>query len=169
MTTLEVMDQIISTLDQKHLQLSIFMDLYKSFNMFNHRIFLKNYIMVLCYTGFPFILSTESNMWNWIACNLPHQCSTQVYHKDLSWVQFGSLYIYNIYVLITCLMLAMLLNSLKPFAFELNLRYLAQRIYRSGERGKVMAVASISKNLLFCMIKWEPLIRPLQNLVALLP
>ena len=83
------MDQIISTLDQKHLQLSIFMDLSKSFNMFNHKIFLKNYIMVRCYTGFPFILSTESNMWNWIACNLPHQCSTQV--------QFGSWYIYYIY------------------------------------------------------------------------
>ena len=93
-TTLKVMDQIISTLDQKHLQLSIFMDLFKSSNMLNHKIFLKNYIMVLCYTGFPFILSTESNIWNWIACNLPHQCSTQVYHKDLSWVQFGSWYIY---------------------------------------------------------------------------
>ena len=152
--------------------------------------------MVLCYTGFPFIL-TESNMWNWIAYNLPHQCSTQVYCKDLSWVQFGSWYI-----LATCLMLAMLLNSLshpvwgdyvfssfllrpppqrllpltKPF--ELNLRYLGQRIYRSGGMywmtflwswPKVTAVASISKNLLFCMIKWEPLIRSPQNLVALLP
>ena len=130
-------------------------------------------------------------MWNWIAYNLPHQCSTQVYRKDLSWIQFGSWYI-----LTTCLMLAMLLNSLshcvtlcfqffpqrpqqqgllpltsKPF--ELNLRYLGQRIYRSGEMywmtflwswPKVTAVALISKNLLFCMIQWEPLIGSLQNL-----
>ena len=53
----------------------------------------------------------------------------------------------------------------KPF--ELNLWYLAQRIYGSGEMywvtfqwpwPKVTAVASISKNLLVCAIKWEPLI-----------
>ena len=50
------MDQIISTLDQKHLRLSIFFDLSKTFNMFNHKIFLKNYIMVQCYTAFPLIL-----------------------------------------------------------------------------------------------------------------
>ena len=45
------------------------------------------------------------------------------------------------------------------------LTYLAQRIYGSGEmywltfpwpRPKVTAVASISKNLLVCAIKWEP-------------
>ena len=52
----EVMDQIISALDQKHLRLSIFVDHSESFSMFNHKIFLKNYIMVQCYTGFPFIL-----------------------------------------------------------------------------------------------------------------
>ena len=34
---------------------------------------------------------------------------------------------------------------------------------------KVMAVASISKNLLVCAIKWEPLIGSLQNVSALLP
>ena len=48
--------------------------------------------------------------------------------------------------------------------FELNHSYLAQRIYGSGEMywmtfpwpwPKVMAVASISKNLLVCTIKWE--------------
>ena len=50
------MDQIISALDQKHLPLSIFMDLSKSFDMLNHKIFLKKYIMVQCSTGFPFIL-----------------------------------------------------------------------------------------------------------------
>ena len=49
----------------------------------------------------------------------------------------------------------------KPF--ELNLWYLAQRIYGSGKMywmtwpwPKVTAVASISKNLLVCAIKWEP-------------
>ena len=59
----------------------------------------------------------------------------------------------------------------KPF--ELNLTYLAQSIYGSGEMHsmtfpwpwpKVMAVASIIKNLLVCAIKWEPLIGSLQNL-----
>ena len=53
----------------------------------------------------------------------------------------------------------------KPF--ELNLWYLAQRIYGSGELywmtfpwpwPKVTAVASISQNVLVCTIKWEPLI-----------
>ena len=64
----------------------------------------------------------------------------------------------------------------KPF--ELNLWYLAQTIYGSGEMywmtfpwpwPKVMAVALISKNLLVCTIKWEPLIPSLQNVAALLP
>ena len=64
----------------------------------------------------------------------------------------------------------------KPF--ELNLWYLAQRIYGSGEMywmtfpwpwPKVTAVASISKNLLVCTIKWELLIGSLQNVAALLP
>ena len=62
--------------------------------------------------------------------------------------------------------------------FELSLWYLAQRIYGSGEMywmtfpwpwPKVTAVASISKNLLVCTIKWEPLIGSLQNVAALLP
>ena len=64
----------------------------------------------------------------------------------------------------------------KPF--ELNLWYLAQRIYGSGELywmtfpwpwPKVTAVASISQNVLVCTIKWEPLIGWLQNVAALLP
>ena len=64
----------------------------------------------------------------------------------------------------------------KPF--ELNFRYFGQRIYRSAEMywmtfpwpwPKLTAVASISKNLLFCTIKQEPLIWSLQNVVALLP
>ena len=64
----------------------------------------------------------------------------------------------------------------KPF--ELNLWYLAQRIYGSGELywmtfpwpwPKVTAVASISQNELVCKIKWEPLIGSLQNVTALLP
>ena len=64
----------------------------------------------------------------------------------------------------------------KPF--ELNLWYLAQRIYGSGDMywmtfpwpwPKVTAVASISKKWLVCAIKWEPLIGSLQNLTALLP
>ena len=64
----------------------------------------------------------------------------------------------------------------KPF--ELDLWYLAQRIYGSGEMywmtfpwpwPKVTAVASISDNLLVCAIKWEPLIGSLQNVAALLP
>ena len=62
--------------------------------------------------------------------------------------------------------------------FQLNLRYMAQRIYRSGEMywmtfpwpsPKVTAVASISKNLLACTIKWEPLITSQQSMAALLP
>ena len=63
----------------------------------------------------------------------------------------------------------------KPF--ELNLRYLAQIIYGSGEMywmtypwpwPKVTAVASISKNLLVCVIKWELLIRSLPKVAAVL-
>ena len=62
--------------------------------------------------------------------------------------------------------------------FELNLWYMAQRIYGSGEMywmtfpwpwPKVTTVGSISKNLLVCAIKWEPLIGSLQNAAALLP
>ena len=62
--------------------------------------------------------------------------------------------------------------------FQINLTYLAQRIYGSGEMywltfqwpwPKVTSVASISKNLLVCAIKWEPFIRSLQNVTALLP
>ena len=62
--------------------------------------------------------------------------------------------------------------------FQLNLGHLAQRKYGSGEMywttfpwpwPKVMAVASISKNLLVCAIKWEPIIGSLQNMVALFP
>ena len=61
---------------------------------------------------------------------------------------------------------------------EINLRYLRQRIYRSGKMygitfpwpwPKVTTVASISKNLLVCTIKWEPLIQTLQNVEVLLP
>ena len=62
----------------------------------------------------------------------------------------------------------------KPF--KLHLRYLGQKIYRSGKMywmtfpwswPKVTAVASISKHFLVCMIKWEPPIRSLQNVIAL--
>ena len=58
----------------------------------------------------------------------------------------------------------------KPFV--LNLWYLAHIIYGSGEMykmtfpwpwPKVTAVTSISKNLLVCAIKWEPLIGSLQH------
>ena len=68
--------------------------------------------------------------------------------------------------------------SLTSKPFELDLRYLAQRIYGSGEMywvtflwpwPKVTPVTSISKNLLVCGIKSEPLIGSLQNLAALLP
>ena len=61
---------------------------------------------------------------------------------------------------------------------QLNLRYLAQSIYGSQEMywmtfpwpwPKVTAVASISKNLLVCAIKWQPLIASLHNIAALLP
>ena len=64
----------------------------------------------------------------------------------------------------------------KPF--KLNLWYLAQRMYGSGEMywmtfpwpwPKVTAVALISKNLLVCTIKSEPLIKSLQNVAAMLP
>ena len=64
----------------------------------------------------------------------------------------------------------------KPF--ELNLWYSALTIYGSGEMylitfpwpwPKVTAVALISKNLLVCVIKWEPLIESLQNIPYLLP
>ena len=64
----------------------------------------------------------------------------------------------------------------KPY--QLNLWYLVQRIYGSGQLywmtfpwpwPKVTAVASISQNVLVCAIKWEPLIGWLQNVATLLP
>ena len=70
------------------------------------------------------------------------------------------------------------LSPLTSKPFQLNLWYLAQRIYGSGEMywmtfpwpwPKVTAVASISKKFLVCAIKWEPLIGSLQNVAALLP
>ena len=60
--------------------------------------------------------------------------------------------------------------------FELHLRYLGQRKYKSGKMywmtfwwpwPKVRAVRLIKTNLLVYRIKWEPLIQSLQNLVAL--
>ena len=61
--------------------------------------------------------------------------------------------------------------------FASRIKTIWQGIYRSGEMywmtfpwswPKVTAVASISKNLLVCMIKWELLIWSLQNMVDLL-
>ena len=47
LATLELMGWIISALDQKHLLLSMSMDLSKAFDTLNHEILLKNYnIMV---------------------------------------------------------------------------------------------------------------------------
>ena len=69
----------------------------------------------------------------------------------------------------------LLLLTSKPF--ELSLRYLGQRKYRSGKMywmtfgwpwPKVTAVTLINKNLLICRIKWEPLNQSLQNLVDIL-
>ena len=71
-----------------------------------------------------------------------------------------------------------LLLPLTSKPFELNLTYLAQRIYRSGQIDwvtfsrpwpKVTAVTSISKNLLVCAIKWETLIGSLQNMHVYCP
>ena len=68
----------------------------------------------------------------------------------------------------------LLLLMSKPF--ELDLRYLGQRKYRSGKTywmtfqwpwPKVMAVALININLLVCRIKWEWLNQSLQNMVAI--
>ena len=62
--------------------------------------------------------------------------------------------------------------------FELNLRYLEQRKYRPGEMywmtfpwpwPNITAVALMNKNLLVCMIKFEPLIKSLQDLTAISP
>ena len=70
----------------------------------------------------------------------------------------------------------LLLLTSKPF--ELHLRYLGQRKYRSGKMYwmtirspwlKVTAVTLINKNLLVCRIKWEPLNQSIQNLVAISP
>ena len=68
----------------------------------------------------------------------------------------------------------LLLLISKPF--ELNLRWLGQRKYRSGKMywmtfwwpwPKVTAATLINKYLLVCRIKWEPLNQSLQNLVAI--
>ena len=68
----------------------------------------------------------------------------------------------------------LLLLTSKPF--ELDLRYLGQRKYRSGKMywmtfgwpwPKVTAVTLINKNLLVCRIKWERFNQSLQNLAAI--
>ena len=65
-------------------------------------------------------------------------------------------------------------SRLKPF--ELDLRYLEQRKYMSGEMywmsflwpwPEVTTVALINKNVLVCKIKWEPLNQSLQNLAVI--
>ena len=70
----------------------------------------------------------------------------------------------------------LLLLTSKPF--ELPLRYLGQRKYRSGKIYwmtfrwpwlKVTAVTLINKNLVVCRVKWEPLNQSLQNLIAISP
>ena len=111
-------------------------------------------------------------IWNY----MPHFIVTYLYpllsHPSLGW-----LYVFSLFPPPPRPPPQQLLPlTSKPF--ELNLRYLAQRIYGSGEMYwmtfpwpwlKTTAVASISKNLLVCTIKWEPLIRSLQNMAALLP
>ena len=68
----------------------------------------------------------------------------------------------------------LLLLTSKPF--ELHLRYLGQRKYRSGKMywmtfwwpwPKVTAVTLMNTNLLACRIKLEPLTQSLPNLVAI--
>ena len=65
----------------------------------------------------------------------------------------------------------LLLLMSKPF--ELNLRYLRQRTNRPGKMywmsfpwpwPEVATVTLMNKNVLVCMIKWQPLIQSLQNL-----
>ena len=62
----------------------------------------------------------------------------------------------------------------KPF--ELDLRYLEQKKYRSGNMyrmtfgwawPKVMVVTLINTNLLVCRIKWEPIITKLDSYISL--
>ena len=68
----------------------------------------------------------------------------------------------------------LLLLTSKPF--QLNLKYLRQRKYRSWKMywmtfwwpwPKVTAVTLINKKLLVCRIKWEPLNQSLLNFVAI--
>ena len=70
---------------------------------------------------------------------------------------------------------AMTLACFTSKPFELNLRYLGPRKYRSGKMywmtflwpwPKVTAGA-LTRKLLLCRIKWEPLNQSLQNLVAI--
>ena len=85
----------------------------------------------------------------------------------LMWLDhLGWLYVFSSFPLHP-LPLPQQLLPLRSKPFQLNLRYLAQSIYWSEEMywitfswpwPKVTAVASISKNLLVWVIKWEPLI-----------
>ena len=124
-------------------------------------------------------------MWLSLFWPLPHGSMTEAYgsywwltftekEMSLSHPVLGWLYVFSLFPPPPPPILFPLTS--KPF--ELNLWYLAQRIYGSGEMywmtfpwpwPKVTAVASISKNLLVCAIKWEPLIGSLQNVAALLP
>ena len=95
----------------------------------------------------------------------------QSYPKSLSHPGLGWLHVFSSFPPRPCPP-PQKLFTLTSTPIELNLWYLAQSIYGSGEMywmtfpwpwPKVTAVALISKNLLVCTIKWEPLIRSLQK------
>ena len=144
-----------------------------------------NYFHNICtfHDGWP-MLFLYFSLCNWnfvlIICDIfiTKRVDTSLSHTSLGW-----LYVFNSFPLSRLPPhpphpppQQLLPLTSKPF--QLNLRYLAQNIYGSQEMywmtfpwpwPKVTAVASISKNLLVCAIKWQPLIASLHNIAALLP
>ena len=121
------------------------------------------------------VLETTLTMSTIFALSLQYNniqgCEIKTIMLWLSHPGLGWLYVFSSFPPSLPLQQRLPLTS-KPL--ELNLRYLAQRIYGSREMywmtlswpwPKVTAVASISQNLLVCAIKWEPLIGSLQIMV----
>ena len=95
-------------------------------------------------------------------------------NEQLSHPSLGWLYVFSSFPRPRPQWLLHLMSKL----FELNLRCLGQRKYRSEKMywmaflwpwPKVTAVALINKNWFVCRIKWEPLNQWLQSLVAISP
>ena len=135
------------------------------------------YLCFFCRVIYYFIWLNEAGKLLLIEAQCYLECQPKFHSEILCWLLshpgLGWFYVFSLFPPRPWWLLPLMS---KPF--EPNLWYLGQWIYGSVEMyrmtflwpwPKVTTVASISKNLFVCMIKWEPLIPSLQNVAALLP